>query len=167
VCGLPLISSPHLARSYHHLFPVPAFEEVTQKTLLQLAAAAADGGSSSGGDGSNAVPWYEPGDTDPVAADDDGGGINVGAGGQAGLYCYGCLKPLMGSSSSSSSSGVPTAAQQQTSIVLRCGQCRHLFCYDCDAFVHESLHNCPGCESGAGAAGQEAAKAQATATAIG
>jgi transcription initiation factor TFIIH subunit 2 len=80
------------------------------------------------------------------------------------LYCYGCLKPLMGSSSSSSA-GMPVAAQQQTTIVLRCGQCRHLFCYDCDAFVHESLHNCPGCESGAGAAGQEAAKAQAAAAA--
>jgi hypothetical protein len=26
VCGLTLISSPHLARSYHHLFPVPAYE---------------------------------------------------------------------------------------------------------------------------------------------
>ncbi len=26
-CGLTLISSPHLARSYHHLFPVPPFDE--------------------------------------------------------------------------------------------------------------------------------------------
>jgi transcription factor Ssl1 len=25
VCGLTLISSPHLARSYHHLFPVPPY----------------------------------------------------------------------------------------------------------------------------------------------
>ena len=28
ICGLTLVSSPHLARSYHHLFPVPPFEEV-------------------------------------------------------------------------------------------------------------------------------------------
>jgi len=27
VCGLTLVSSPHLARSYHHLFPVPPFAE--------------------------------------------------------------------------------------------------------------------------------------------
>lgn len=27
VCGLTLVSSPHLARSYHHLFPVREFEE--------------------------------------------------------------------------------------------------------------------------------------------
>lgn len=30
ICGLTLVSSPHLARSYHHLFPIPAFEEVSQ-----------------------------------------------------------------------------------------------------------------------------------------
>ena len=29
VCGLTLIASPHLARSYHHLFPVKPFREVT------------------------------------------------------------------------------------------------------------------------------------------
>ena len=28
VCGTTLVSSPHLARSYHHLFPVPPFKEV-------------------------------------------------------------------------------------------------------------------------------------------
>ncbi|WIA12536.1 hypothetical protein OEZ85_006197 [Tetradesmus obliquus] len=163
VCGLPLISSPHLARSYHHLFPVAAFEEVSDKQLQQLAAAAADGASSSGGDGSSsAVPWYEPGDTAAGAAAAEGA-LDGAAGAQRGLYCYGCLKPLMGCSSSEA--GVPVAAQQQSSIVLRCKQCRHLFCYDCDAFVHESLHNCPGCECGAGAAGQEAAKAQAAAAA--
>nr|XP_016926934.1 general transcription factor IIH subunit 2 isoform X2 [Drosophila suzukii] len=27
-CGLTLVSAPHLARSYHHLFPVPNFEEL-------------------------------------------------------------------------------------------------------------------------------------------
>lgn len=163
MCGLPLISSPHLARSYHHLFPVAAFEEVSDKQLQQLAAAAADGASSSGGDGSSsAVPWYEPGDTAAGAAAAEGA-LDGAAGAQRGLYCYGCLKPLMGCSSSEA--GVPVAAQQQSSIVLRCKQCRHLFCYDCDAFVHESLHNCPGCECGAGAAGQEAAKAQAAAAA--
>uniref|UniRef100_A0A670IXJ2 General transcription factor IIH subunit n=1 Tax=Podarcis muralis TaxID=64176 RepID=A0A670IXJ2_PODMU len=28
VCGLTLVSAPHLARSYHHLFPLDAFQEV-------------------------------------------------------------------------------------------------------------------------------------------
>jgi transcription initiation factor TFIIH subunit 2 len=30
LCGLMLVSSPHLARSYHHLFPVPKFLPVTK-----------------------------------------------------------------------------------------------------------------------------------------
>lgn len=40
VCGLTLVSSPHLARSYHHLFPVPAFAEVSadELALLQVSA---------------------------------------------------------------------------------------------------------------------------------
>ncbi|KAF9684024.1 hypothetical protein SADUNF_Sadunf04G0074700 [Salix dunnii] len=29
ICGLTLVSSPHLARSYHHLFPITPFDEVT------------------------------------------------------------------------------------------------------------------------------------------
>lgn len=29
ICGLTLISSPHLARSYHHLFPIVPFDEVS------------------------------------------------------------------------------------------------------------------------------------------
>lgn len=29
ICGLTLVSSPHLARSYHHLFPITPFNEVS------------------------------------------------------------------------------------------------------------------------------------------
>ena len=36
MCGLTLVSSPHLARSYHHLFPVPPFEEVSAEELARL-----------------------------------------------------------------------------------------------------------------------------------
>ena len=37
VCGLTLVSSPHLARSYHHLFPVRAFDEVPPAEVARLA----------------------------------------------------------------------------------------------------------------------------------
>jgi transcription initiation factor TFIIH subunit 2 len=30
ICGLTLIASPHLARSYHHLFPIMPFEEIRE-----------------------------------------------------------------------------------------------------------------------------------------
>lgn len=125
VCGLTLISSPHLARSYHHLFPVPAFEELDDKQLAaaEAAAAAAAAGGAGGGAGSG-VSWYEPG-----GPPDSGGG----------LYCYGCVK-LLGTGAEPGGG--------EASMVLRCRQCSQLFCYECDAFVHESLHNCPGCECG-------------------
>ena len=32
ICGLFLASSPHLARSYHHLFPVKPFDEITSSS---------------------------------------------------------------------------------------------------------------------------------------
>ena len=35
-CGLTLVSAPHLARSYHHLFPLPVFTEVRSKYRLKL-----------------------------------------------------------------------------------------------------------------------------------
>ena len=36
MCGLTLVSSPHLARSYHHLFPVPPFAEVGPDELARI-----------------------------------------------------------------------------------------------------------------------------------
>lgn len=35
-CGLTLVASPHLARSYHHLFPVAPFKEVPPGELPAL-----------------------------------------------------------------------------------------------------------------------------------
>ena len=81
VCRLTLVSSPHLARSYHHLFPVPPYEELPE-----------------GGDG-------------------------------VGGACFGC--------------GVATGG---TAGALRCPRCARAFCFQCDNYVHEALHNCPGCE---------------------
>lgn len=88
VCGLTLLAAPHLARSYHHLFPLASFEESAHVSVV---------GAS---------------DTDDDA-------------------CYGCLEPF-----------TDRAAHPK---VFRCTQCRRVFCNDCDLFVHESLHYCPGC----------------------
>lgn len=30
---------------------------------------------------------------------------------------------------------------------VSCPKCKQYFCLDCDIYIHESLHNCPGCES--------------------
>lgn len=78
VCGLTLILSTHLARSYHHLFPLRPFVQ----------------------------------------------GTGQGAG-----TCFGCSR-----------------AFQENLGRYRCTQCENDFCIDCDVFMHESLHNCAGCE---------------------
>ncbi|XP_066589959.1 general transcription factor IIH subunit 2 [Prorops nasuta] len=78
-CGLTLVSAPHLARSYHYLFPVGTFTEVPY-----------DGNASS---------------------------------------CYGCQKDL-------------TVKDKKVYI---CRTCSQTFCLDCEIFIHESLHTCPGC----------------------
>ncbi|KAG2568864.1 general transcription factor IIH subunit 2-like [Panicum virgatum] len=88
-CGLTLVSSPHLARSYHHLFPVAPFDDVSS------------------------VPNR----------------IQRGA-----QNCFGCQQNLFN-------------PDGQASLHVRCPKCNQHFCLDCDIYIHESLHNCPGCES--------------------
>ena len=79
ICGLTLVASPHLARSYHHLFPVPIFSEIKDRKNI--------------------------------------------------TNCYGCkLRIDVGTNSYS------------------CPKCKNEFCLECDIFIHESLHNCPGCD---------------------
>lgn len=91
ICGLTLVSSPHLARSYHHLFPITTFNEVSSTNL---------------------------GSRQPKLP----------------KACFGCQQvlPLPG---------------KKPSLRVECPKCDQHFCLDCDIYIHESLHNCPGCES--------------------
>jgi len=78
------------------------------------------------------------------------------------VFCYGCLADLgVGAADAPGSpdakpkpeagrggreaAGAP-AADGPTEVVVACPACRCVFCFDCDAYIHESLHNCPGCE---------------------
>lgn len=97
VCGLMLILSTHLARSYHHLVPLPPYKEV------------------------------------PVAPAYDS------------QFCFGCqLKFPKGVRPGSKSKAT---LESMTSSRYRCMKCQKNFCINCDVFVHEVLHNCPGCEN--------------------
>jgi transcription initiation factor TFIIH subunit 2 len=92
ICSLTLVSSPHLARSYHHLFPVQNFAEVLSGGLDEATEASAE--------------------------------------------CFACLTPF--------DPAIGQAGRQGTG-KYACPVCRHWFCLDCDLYVHESLHVCPGC----------------------
>ncbi|XP_039283626.1 general transcription factor IIH subunit 2 [Nilaparvata lugens] len=97
VCGLTLISAPHLARSYHHLFPVRPFS--------QRPAVGAETG--------------------------EGEGAAAEAGVRAG-WCFACRKSL-------------AAGAVGDKFVYECEKCHEVFCLDCDLFIHDTLHTCPGC----------------------
>lgn len=84
ICGLTLVSSPHLARSYHHLFPVDNFDEIKPNNGRET-------------------------------------------------HCFSCLAEF--------SDKTDTAGK------FSCPKCGQEFCAECDIFVHEVLHNCPGCWS--------------------
>ncbi|CAL8139108.1 unnamed protein product [Orchesella dallaii] len=76
-CSLTLVSAPHLARSFLHIFPLDPFEEIDAIQCI----------------------------------------------------CFGCNKSL----------------PDKNKHVYQCKQCRRRFCLDCDLFLHETLHCCPGC----------------------
>ncbi|KFV56443.1 General transcription factor IIH subunit 2 [Tyto alba] len=79
ICGLTLVSAPHLARSYHHLFPLDAFQEVSLEEY------------------------------------------------QGERCCLGCR------------------GEMKDQKVYICKVCQNAFCLECDLFVHDTLHCCPGC----------------------
>lgn len=103
LCALTLVSSPHLARSYHHLFPVPTFFSLESFHP------------------NNALPSHR---TRPqVEAEVD----TLRA--RKSLRCTGCSIVL----------------RKDNNLILICPACLGTFCTDCDIFVHDSLHHCPGC----------------------
>lgn len=128
VCGLTVVMSTHLARSYHHLFPVANYDAISWETL---ASALSNAASSQGKD--------------------------RGARQDACLGCAATFEPLPQAYRSGSNGG---PAQQnvvvdgQTANVpanvaasgrYECPRCHYHFCLECDSFIHESLHQCPGC----------------------
>ncbi|RLP62853.1 hypothetical protein L150_01556 [Candida albicans Ca529L] len=96
VCGLMLILSTHLARSYHHLVPLAPYKEV------------------------KVSPIYDS------------------------TYCFGCQLKFPEGVKLGTHKGT---LESMTSSRYRCLKCSQDFCINCDVFVHEVLHNCPGCEN--------------------
>lgn len=104
LCGLTLVSSPHLARSYHHLFPVPKYLSLgTTELTAQLFSGA--------GDAEEKLHRATMLSNAPNAR------------------CTGCARLL----------------DVENALRLLCPRCVNVFCLDCDSFVHDSLHHCPGC----------------------
>lgn len=146
VCGLKLVLAPHLARSFHHLFPVPPFVEVPEDVVVgkegEVVVSNRNGivrsSCTSGGNGNKKTRTIEIDSTILVSSK------------ECDRACYACLKVIgvkmdddrkVGSSARSPLD----ASNQPETLRFQCPDCLNVFCADCDAYLHETIHNCPGC----------------------
>lgn len=199
VCGLRLILAPHLARTFHHLFPVRPFEELDESEVISsmengnakgVDSNYTNGEHSGGRTGLEALPVISSSAFTPPpsisssnmssfvvssSAHHDmevrsGGGNNASANSTSKRInigpsiiansadcdrcCFGCLKVIgcrlltKATGVKKTKNGEPYDNREEVGeAILRfqCPECRNVFCPDCDAFLHETLHNCPGC----------------------
>jgi transcription initiation factor TFIIH subunit 2 len=154
VCGLKLVLAPHLARSFHHLFPVSPFEELKVEsvistieygTKIQLtpritsSTLLIDQIPSRLGFSDGTAVWEV--DITPAllisSQDFD-------------RCCSSCLKPIgltIIQDKKKKWKSADLGNNVGCSLRFQCQDCKNVFCADCDAFIHETLHNCPGCLS--------------------
>ncbi|KIW79563.1 hypothetical protein Z517_06175 [Fonsecaea pedrosoi CBS 271.37] len=129
VCGLTLILSTHLARSYHHLFPLVNWVEVPWSKAYRSTACFAC---------LKPFPPIPKLNQPPISTiRDRSQGTVRSTGSQASSSTPGTSRPSQ-----------PTVPPPTTSTSrYECPVCRKHFCIDCDLFAHEVVHNCPGCQS--------------------
>lgn len=126
VCGLKLVLSPHLARSFHHLFPVAPFAEIRSLTENQK-----QGITSS----SKVMPFSAP----SKVLDSN---LRLSTSEET-TSCFACLRLIGVPSQISKGDGVDDEGEE--TLRYRCPECRNVFCVNCDSYLHDALHNCPGC----------------------
>ena len=200
VCGLRLILAPHLARTFHHLFPVRPFEELDEAEVVGSSSSNKKDGSEievdNGNNNSNgkkkgleALPIVSSSafipkssisssnvanfivssstssnvmDAQSSTEQSTSKMINIGPSIIANSTdcdrcCFGCLKvigckPLKNDATANNDKPTTNGStaedkREAGEAILRfqCPECHNVFCPDCDAFLHETLHNCPGC----------------------
>ncbi|KAL8924993.1 MAG: hypothetical protein Q9172_002422 [Xanthocarpia lactea] len=131
-CSLTLILSTHLARSYHHLFPLQNWDTVPWSHATSLAHR-----HKTLCFGCQA-PFPAHPTTKQLA--------------KARLPPKPVFEPSMAflNRPDHDSMSQPKRDEDQTiseSGRYACRTCEEFFCVDCDAFCHEIVHNCPGCLS--------------------
>lgn len=121
-CSLMLVSAPHLAKSYHHLFPVSVFREMPSSVDTTEADAT---GASNTAPRQSGTPLSNAQSRSQAASRMLGIGDTAGAC-EVETPCRGCGARIEG-------------------VRLQCPNCREIFCFDCDAFIHDRIFVCPGC----------------------
>jgi transcription initiation factor TFIIH subunit 2 len=123
-CQLTLLLSTHLARSYHHLFPLRNWIEVSWERAREIGSKDCV---------SCLTPFPEPPDLEGEE-DVDMDGHTAGIEKANGLAVP---RP--------DDDGEDQKASESSR--YECRVCESHFCIDCDTFCHTVLHNCPGCLS--------------------
>ncbi len=134
-CGLTLILSTHLARSYHHLFPLRNWREVS------WGRASASGQRVCFG---CQTPFTER--PASLRRQSTSGGQNHDRMSLATSRSQ-PHPPKAGHTKNANKDGVSESGRYE------CETCERFFCIDCDVFAHEVVHNCPGCQSREGMLG--------------
>ena len=128
-CGLTLILSTHLARSYHHLFPLRNWKEVSWSR--------AQASPQTSCFGCQTLFPVRPASSSHVR---QGLGLAEQRSKMSLSTTRGTPKPPP-HMPKPSNSGVSESGRYE------CETCGCHFCIDCDVFSHEVVHNCPGCQS--------------------
>jgi transcription initiation factor TFIIH subunit 2 len=139
VCARKLMSSVELTKTYHHLFPVPAYVEKTlpaptpsatppptQQPIKQPIKAPSPPNLSS------STPSAPVDERDARAP-------RLGR-------CFGCADalPLAAAATRADAADGAPAVREVTG--FECPACGRPFCAACDELVHSVLRACPGCE---------------------
>ncbi|CAK7564216.1 MAG: hypothetical protein SEPTF4163_002103 [Sporothrix epigloea] len=147
-CGLTLILSTHLARSYHHLFPLRNWVVVP---WVAAAVAVRDRGTTACYACLAPFPDLPPLEKLRELEAQARGGQKTGARDASGTSVV--SRQDGGASAVSTAANGPAAALSSQlkgvseSSRYACEVCGNHFCIDCDVFAHEVVHNCPGCQS--------------------
>ncbi|KAF1970175.1 TFIIH basal transcription factor complex, subunit SSL1 [Bimuria novae-zelandiae CBS 107.79] len=125
-CQLTLLLSTHLARSYHHLFPLRNWAEVHWQRAREKGTKACL---------ACLTPFPEPPPPDDTHREKDTNGHGVNGG---------MNRFVEQAQMDWDESGEQKASESSR---YECRACESHFCIDCDMFCHIVLHNCPGCLS--------------------
>eukprot|EP01006_Ploeotia_vitrea_P022494 TRINITY_DN54909_c0_g1_i1.p1 TRINITY_DN54909_c0_g1~~TRINITY_DN54909_c0_g1_i1.p1 ORF type:complete len:437 (+),score=40.70 TRINITY_DN54909_c0_g1_i1:2-1312(+) len=121
-CSLTLVSAPHLARSYHHLFPLPAFTQLTPAAVSAITERQpTNTQTTTTADSQTSATESQ---TDNKTAKQDKAPKKVPS-----VVCTGCQYVV----------------RTTTDVLFQCPSCKEVFCTDCDELIHNTLYNCPGC----------------------
>ncbi|KAL8688583.1 MAG: hypothetical protein Q9218_005543 [Villophora microphyllina] len=159
-CNLTLILSTHLARSYHHLFPLQNWNTVP----WSRASSPPHRHKTSCFSCQNAFPT-EPttSSSEPATKSTTNGTSKQNSGKAIESHVPSRVAPSHALNAESASTEPSNVAfrddnstrekrKQEDQTVsesgrYECETCEQFFCVDCDVFCHEIVHNCPGCLS--------------------